>query len=106
MAQPSYIPASFKELARLVDEIWFLAGDKAVDPTWYTKRATLSAIYTTTELFMTADKSHDFQETRQFLRRRFQEANDLGGTVNSVGQWMGFTATAGLNLLRSKGLNV
>ena len=55
---------------------------------------------------MTADKSPDFQETRQFLRRRFQEANDLGGTVNSVGQWMGFTATAGINLLRSKGLNV
>jgi ubiquinone biosynthesis protein COQ9 len=33
------------ELARLVDEMWFLAGDKSVDFSWYTKRATLSAVY-------------------------------------------------------------
>ena len=34
MAQPSYVPESIQELAKLSDEIWFLAGDKAVDPSW------------------------------------------------------------------------
>lgn len=106
MAQPSYVPASVKELAMLADEIWFLAGDKSVDSSWYTKRASLSAIYASTELFMTTDSSEGFTETQQFLRRRLDEAQEMGGTVKSIGSWVGFTASAGLNVLRSKGLRI
>lgn len=106
MAQPSYVPASLGELAKLSDEIWFLAGDTAVDPSWYTKRASLSAIYASTELFMTTDHSMGFQETRKFLQRRLAETHELGGTLRSIGTWVGFTASAGLNVLRSKGLRI
>lgn len=106
MAQPSYVPASLKELAALADEIWFLAGDKAVDPSWYSKRASLSMIYSTSELFMTNDRSPDFVETRQFLQRRLGEVKSLGGLVGSLGQWAGFTFNAGINVLRSKGVRV
>lgn len=106
MAQPSHVPTSLKELAALSDEIWFLAGDKAVDPSWYTKRASLSMIYSTSELFMTNDRSPDFIETRQFLQRRLGEAKSLGGIVGSLGQWAGFTLNAGVNVLRSKGVRV
>ncbi|KAJ4332260.1 Ubiquinone biosynthesis protein coq9, mitochondrial, partial [Ascochyta clinopodiicola] len=60
MAQPSYLPASLHELAALADEIWFLANDTSVDTSWYTKRATLSAIYSATEVFMTQDTSEGF----------------------------------------------
>src|SRR6187399_1867590 len=106
MAQPTYIPPSLKELALLVDEIWFLAGDKAVDPTWYAKRASLSAMYTATELFMSTDLSPGFRDTRQFLHRRFEEADKLGGAAESAGEWLRFTATAGMNVLRSKGFRL
>jgi len=106
MAQPSYVPASLKELSSLADEIWFLAGDKAVDPTWYTKRASLSMIYASSELFMTTDKSHDFEETRAFLQRRLDESNKASGVLGAVGEWVGFTANAGLNVLRSKGVRI
>ncbi|RGP63299.1 ubiquinone biosynthesis mitochondrial [Fusarium longipes] len=106
MAQPSYVPESLKELAKLSDEIWFLAGDKAVDPSWYTKRATLSMIYSTSELFMTNDRSPDFVETRQFLQRRLNEVKSVGGMVGSFGQWAGYTLSAGVNILRSKGVRV
>lgn len=106
MAQPSCVPASVKELARLSDEIWFLAGDKAVDPSWYSKRATLSMVYSTSELFMTNDKSPDFVETRQFLQRRLGEVRSIGGLAGSVGQWAGFTFSAGVNVLRSKGVRI
>ncbi|KAF4973803.1 hypothetical protein FZEAL_9222 [Fusarium zealandicum] len=106
MAQPSYVPASIKELAMLSDEIWFLAGDKAVDPSWYSKRASLSMIYSTSELFMTNDRSPDFVDTRQFLQRRLGEVKSLGGLVGSFGQWAGFTLNAGVNILRSKGVRV
>lgn len=106
MAQPSYVPESLKELARLSDEIWFLVGDTAVDPSWYTKRASLAAVYASTELFMTTDRSEDLAETRIFLRRRLNEVQEIGGTLKSVGQWVGFTASAGLNVLRSKGMRI
>lgn len=106
MAQPTHAPASFKELAKLVDEIWFLSGDTSVDPSWYSKRASVSMIYASTELFMTSDKSAGFRDTRDFLRRRLKEVHEVGGILGSVGQWVGFTASAGVNVLRSKGLRI
>lgn len=106
MAQPSYVPASLKELAKLSDEIWFLVGDVAVDSSWYGKRASLSAVYASTELFMTTDQSEGFVETKKFLRRRLEDAQGVGGTLRSLGQWVGFTASAGLNVLRSKGMPI
>ncbi|KAL2752185.1 hypothetical protein ACRALDRAFT_2114385 [Sodiomyces alcalophilus JCM 7366] len=106
MAQPSYVPSSLKELSLLADEIWFLAGDVSVDPSWYTKRASLATIYASSELFMTTDKSEGFSETRDFLRRRLEETRQMGSIVGSVGQWLGFTANAGINILRSKGVRI
>jgi ubiquinone biosynthesis protein COQ9 len=66
----------------------------------------LSTIYAATELFMTTDKSAGFQETREFMERRFEDGRSIGTTVGSVGQWVGFTAHAGLNVLRSKGVRI
>ncbi|KAJ3499786.1 hypothetical protein NLG97_g48 [Lecanicillium saksenae] len=106
MAQPSHVPGSVKELAQLSDEIWFLSGDNAVDPSWYTKRATLSMIYTTTELFMTNDKSPEFIETKKFLARRLEEVQSIGGALSALGQWSGFTFQAAVNVLRSKGVGI
>lgn len=104
MAQPGYVTTSLKELARLSDEIWFLAGDTSVDPSWYTKRASLSVVYSSTELFMTNDHSPDFVETEKFLQRRLADVKSAGTAVGSMGQWVGFTASAGINVLRSKGV--
>lgn len=106
MAQPSYIRPSLAELAMLADELWYLAGDVSVDPSWYTKRAALSTIYASSELFMTNDHSADFKDTKTFLRRRLQEADALDLATRSVGEWVAFTATAGVNLLRSKGVRI
>ncbi|KAI0121622.1 COQ9-domain-containing protein [Xylariales sp. AK1849] len=106
MAQPSLVPASLHELALLVDEIYHLAGDKAVDPSWYTKRGSLSAIYASAELFMTNDRSPEFGETREFLQRRLDESSSASGALANVAQWVGFTASAGVNVLRSKGVRI
>ncbi|MCJ1319691.1 Ubiquinone biosynthesis protein coq9, mitochondrial [Xylographa vitiligo] len=106
MALPSNVPPSIAELARLSDEIWFLAGDTSVDTSWYTKRATLSAVYSSTELFMTTDTSANHRETELFLDRRLREVQSMGKAVGSVGQWMGFTAAATINVLRSKGVRI
>ncbi|KAJ9648913.1 Ubiquinone biosynthesis protein coq9, mitochondrial [Coniosporium apollinis] len=106
MAQPTYIPASIAELARLADEIWFLAGDTSVDTSWYTKRASLSAVYSAAEVFMTQDQSSDFKDTERFLDSRLEDLRAVGTTVGSVGEWVDFTGHSFVNLLRSKGVRI
>ena len=106
MALPTNVAASLAELARLSDEIWFLAGDTSVDSSWYTKRASLSAIYSATEVFMTADTSSDHIETERFLDRRLDEAKTVGTMVSNVGQFVNFAGHGAINILRSKGVRI
>ena len=106
MAQPSYVPTSLSELAKLADEIWFLAGDESVDTSWYTKRATLSTIYSATELYMTQDKSANFIETEQFLDNRLEDLKKVGGFMGALGEWVNYTGHSTVNVLRSKGVKI
>jgi ubiquinone biosynthesis protein COQ9 len=55
--------------ARTVDAIWHAAGDRSADFTWYTKRAILTAIYSTTLLYWLCDTSEDDAPTLAFLDR-------------------------------------
>lgn len=100
------IPSSLKELNALSDEIWYLAGDTAVDFSWYTKRASLSAVYASSELFMTTDTSKDFVRTEEFLDRRLDGAQKAGSAVAGFTQYVGFWAGNSLNLARSWGMRI
>jgi ubiquinone biosynthesis protein COQ9 len=55
---------------------------------------------------MTTDKSPEYVDTREFLDRRFKDVRVAGEAMGSVGQWVGFTVHAGLNVLRSKGVRI
>lgn len=47
-ALPQNVPTTLKLLTDLVDEVWYFAGDRSTDMTWYTRRGLLLAIYTST----------------------------------------------------------
>ncbi|KAI4157578.1 MAG: hypothetical protein L6R39_000648 [Caloplaca ligustica] len=106
LAMPKHIPDSLRELALLSDEIHFLAGDTSVDTAWYTKRAGLSAIYASTELFMTQDKSINFKDTEEFLDRRLESAQGLRIMMGEVGRWAGVQGMGVISGLRSKGVRI
>jgi ubiquinone biosynthesis protein COQ9 len=53
--------------------MWRLAGDTATDYNHYTKRLTLSGVYTTTLLAWLDDDSEGFAETGAFLDRRLAD---------------------------------
>jgi ubiquinone biosynthesis protein COQ9 len=72
MAMPQNMPNTMQQLGELVDEMWFLAGDKSTDLNWYTKRMLLSGVYTSTEMFMTQDQSEGYKATFEFLDRRLK----------------------------------
>lgn len=57
---------------RTADAIWTALGDTADDINWYSKRATLSAVYGATVLYWLGDDSPDMQSTRDFLTRRVE----------------------------------
>lgn len=101
MGQPSNVAMSLNHLAKIVDEIWHLAGDKSADMNWYTKRASLAGVYTTTELYMTTDKTPNYQATQKFLDRRFEDAATVGKATNEVLQIAEFGAKSVLGLITS-----
>ena len=61
-----------KLLYATVDTIWFGIGDTSTDFNFYTKRATLSAVYTSTVLYWLTDESQDSQPTWDFLDNRIE----------------------------------
>lgn len=68
------LPQNIAEGGQLIwgtaDAIWTALGDVSEDANWYTKRATLSAVYGSTVLFWLGDDSEDYTETWAFLDRR------------------------------------
>ncbi|KAI6817431.1 hypothetical protein KC332_g12265 [Hortaea werneckii] len=117
MSLAENIPASLRELGRLSDEIWFLAGDQAVDSSWYTKRASLMGVFAATEGFQSQvmkgagswspqEEQEALREVEEFLDRRLEEVRVVGGAVGSTMQWAGFQARGFVNLVRSKGVRI
>lgn len=54
------------------DAIWTALGDKSDDVNWYTKRMTLSAVYSSTVLYWLGDDSLGSEATWEFLDRRIE----------------------------------
>jgi len=71
------LPMHAVDGARLIwgtaDAIWTALGDTSQDVNWYTKRATLSGVYSSTVLYWLGDDSMDNQATWAFLDRRIED---------------------------------
>ena len=70
------LPTNAPEGARLVwetaDTIWTALGDTSDDINWYTKRMTLSAVWSSVLLYWLGDTSEDMGPTRAFIDRRIE----------------------------------
>lgn len=69
-ALPIHAGDGTKALWHTADTIWTALGDTSTDYNWYTKRATLSAVYSSTVLYWLGDESMGHQATWDFLDRR------------------------------------
>jgi ubiquinone biosynthesis protein COQ9 len=78
LALPQNGPLALKLLYETVDGIWYAAGDTATDFSFYTKRATLAAIYAATVLYWLDDRSPGAADTRGFLERRLSGVARVG----------------------------
>lgn len=71
-ALPQYAGAGAELIWGTADAIWTALGDTSEDVNWYTKRATLSAVYGSTVLYWLGDDSENHEATRAFLDRRIE----------------------------------
>jgi ubiquinone biosynthesis protein COQ9 len=77
LAIPGNAVASAKALYATVDTIWRAAGQRDTDIAFYTKRATLAAVYSATLLAWIADTSDDWQSIEGFLDRRLKNVSQI-----------------------------
>ena len=72
LAMPQHAALGTKALWATCDVIWRAAGDTSTDHNWYTKRLTLSGVYSSVLLCWLNDESEDHTDTWAFLERRIE----------------------------------
>lgn len=82
---PSNAMAGCASLWRTVDLMWSVAGDKAEDYSYYSKRSLLAAVWTSTFLFWLEDRSDGFRDSWAFLDRRIGDVMQIGALRARVG---------------------
>ena len=73
MALPKYAAEGARAIWGTADAIWTALGDRSTDLAWYTKRASLSAVYAATVLYWMGDDRPEQAATAEFLERRIAE---------------------------------
>ena len=76
-ALPQYAPDGAKLIWGTCDQIWEALGDSSDDINWYTKRATLSGVYSATVLYWLGDNSEGHEATWSFLDRRIDNVMQI-----------------------------
>jgi ubiquinone biosynthesis protein COQ9 len=72
-ALPHLAPEGAKLMWGTADAIWEALGDGSRDANWYSKRVTLSAVYSACVLYWLGDESPDATATRAFIDRRIED---------------------------------
>jgi ubiquinone biosynthesis protein COQ9 len=96
LAMPLNAGLALKLLYRTVDAMWYAAGDTSVDFNFYTKRATLAGVYSSTMLFWLNDRSEGSAATWAFLDRRLDDVMKIEKLKGRMREWRpGFPTRAG-----------
>lgn len=91
-ALPHHAPQATQNLFATCDKIWYLAGDKATDYNYYTKRAMLAGVYSSTLLAWLSDPTPDLRITEEFLDRRIGNVMQIEKAKaqlkdSAIGKW-------------------
>jgi ubiquinone biosynthesis protein COQ9 len=87
LALPLNAPVGLKLLYKTVDAMWYAAGDTSTDFNFYTKRAILSGVYSSTLLYWLNDRSEGHTATWAFLDRRIDDVMQFEKLKAQVRSW-------------------
>jgi ubiquinone biosynthesis protein COQ9 len=74
-------------LYRTTDAIWHAAGDKSTDFNFYSKRALLGGVFSSTVLYWLNDRSEGDQATWDFLARRIDDVMRFEKLKADITSW-------------------
>jgi len=94
LSLPFNTPLALRLLYKTVDAMWYAAGDTSTDFNFYTKRATLAGVYSSTLLYWLADRSPGSEATWGFLDRRIDDVMKIEKLKSQVKSWTGSTTRA------------
>lgn len=83
-ALPIHAADGARAIWHTADTIWTALGDTAQDVSWYTKRATLAAVYSSALLYWLGDETPGFTATREFVARRIGDVMRIEGVKAKV----------------------
>lgn len=86
LALPWHAPTALRTAARTVSAMWYAAGDTSADISWYTRRASLGAVYGATLAFWLRDDSEDIGPALDFLDRRLAGLARIGRCRRRIAQ--------------------
>jgi ubiquinone biosynthesis protein COQ9 len=108
-AAPHALPETLRLLGIAADEIWWAAGDRSTDASWYSRRLLLMSLSAAAETFMLTDRTADCADTDAFVAHRLEELEVVGARVkegaaviSAAGTGVGVIATAVCELLSGK----
>src|SRR6516225_6585262 len=87
LALPLNAGLGLKLLYKTVDAMWYAAGDTSTDFNFYTKRATLAGVYSSTLLYWLNDRSEGSEATWSFLDRRIDDVMKIEQLKSRVRNW-------------------
>ncbi len=96
LSLPGNIPLGLKCAGCTVDAMWRAVGDTSTDINYYTKRALLLGVFSTTMLYWLGDDSDDFSETWAFLDRRIGNVMQIMKARGRVDEMLGSVLPANI----------
>jgi ubiquinone biosynthesis protein COQ9 len=87
LSLPFNAPLALKLLYNTVDALWYAAGDTSTDFNFYTKRATLAGVYSSTLLYWLNDRTPGSEATWAFLDRRIEDVMKIEKLKSQVASW-------------------
>ncbi len=89
LSLPFNAPLALRLLYKTVDAMWYAAGDTSTDFNFYTKRATLAGVWSSTLLYWLNDGSPGSEATWGFLDRRIDDVMKIEKLKSQVKSWTG-----------------
>ena len=91
LALPNNSKVALKSLYNTTDKIWGAAGDRSTDLSFYTKRASLAGIYTSTFMFWLGSIDPNLKKVDEFIDRRLANINFIGKITKPFKENINFT---------------
>ena len=87
---PGNISIAIDAAYRAVDTIWYGVGDRSADFSFYTKRALLYGVISTTTLVWLNDESEENADTWSFLDRRISDIMKINSVRSSLDKFSSY----------------